>query len=212
MMRRSRRLRGMTLIELLVAVAIFGVLSVAAYAALGRLLDSRDQLEREREYWRNLSFVFMRMGNDLGHALPRTVRDNSGTAVLPALRGQPTDIRALGEPALELTRGGEIEYGTARRSDQRRVAWRLRDGILERLTWPVLDRGPVSEPLESPMLRGVEAFELRFIAGTGAGSGSTTWPPPNTPQTNMNILPLAVEVSVTVSGRARYTRLFLVGD
>jgi general secretion pathway protein J len=199
----------MTLIELLVAVAIFGVLSVAAYAALGRLLDGRDQLEREREYWRNLSFVFMRMGDDLAHALPRTVRDNSGTAALPALRGQPTDIRALGEPALELTRGGEIEYGTARRSDQRRVAWRLRDGTLERLTWPVLDRGPVSEPLESPMLGGVEAFELRFI-GTGAGSGSTNWPP-NTQPTNLNNLPEALEVSVTVSGRARYTRLFLVG-
>jgi len=138
------RAAGLTLIELLVAVAIFGVLSVTAYAGLNRLLDQRAQLEHEREYWRDLSLMFVRLGDDLAHARDRPVRDQAGIDKLPALRGQPTDTRALGEPALEFTRGGELTYGTARRSDLRRVAWRLREGRLERLTWPVLDRGPVT--------------------------------------------------------------------
>ena len=203
------RAAGLTLIELLVAVAIFGVLSVTAYAGLNRLLDQRAQLEHEREYWRDLSLMFVRLGDDLAHARDRPVRDQAGIDKLPALRGQPTDTRALGEPALEFTRGGELTYGTARRSDLRRVAWRLREGRLERLTWPVLDRGPVTAPIESTVLAGVEAFELRFLAATGAGS--PVWPA-GTQATQTAALPRAVEVNLTVAGRARLTRLFLVGE
>jgi general secretion pathway protein J len=210
------RAPGFTLIELLVAVAIFGLLSVTAYAGLNRLLDERVDLEREREYWRDLSLMFVRLADDLAHARERTVRDQAGIDKLPALRGQPTDPRALGEPELELTRGGEPNYGGGRRSDLRRIAWRLREGKLERLTWPVLDRGPVTAPIESPVLGGVEAFELRFLAPTG--SASTHWPalgsaaaaPGGAP--NLSLMPRAVEVSVTMKGRARYTRLFLVGE
>jgi general secretion pathway protein J len=207
---------GFTLIELLVAVAIFGVLSVTAYAGLNRLLDERAALEHEREYWRDLSLLFVRLGDDLAHARDRPVRDNAGIDTLPALRGQPTDPRALGEPELEFTRGGEPDYGSGRRSDLRRVAWRLREGRLERLTWPVLDRGPVTAPIESPVLGGVEAFELRFLAQTGGTSthwpalGGTTTQPSGAP--NVSGPPRAVEVSVTMKGRARYTRLFLVGE
>lgn len=204
-MRLRSRTSGLTLIELLIAVAIFGVLSVTAYAGLNRMLDQRLQLEHEREFWRDLSLAFVRLADDLSHARGRTVRDNAGDP-LPALRGQPTDTRALGEPALELTRGGEIIYGTASRPDLRRVAWRLREGKLERLTWPVLDRGPVTAPTESTVLTGVEEFELRFIA---AGAASLpTWPP----AAQLGQLPRAVEVNLTLAGRARITRLFLVGE
>lgn len=205
MKRRRARAAGLTLIELLIAVAIFGVLSVTAYAGLNRMLDQRAQLEREREFWRDLSLAFVRLSDDLSHARRRTVRDNAGEP-LPALRGQPTDPRALGEPALELTRGGEPLYGAGSRPDLRRVAWRLREGKLERLTWPVLDRGPVTAPVETAVLAGVEAFDLRFIAEGGASS--PTWPP----TAQIALLPRAVEVNLSLAGRARFTRLFLVGE
>jgi general secretion pathway protein J len=203
----------LTLIELLVAVAIFGVLSVMAYAGLSRMLDLRAQLEHEREYWRDLSLAFVRLGDDLAHASLRTVRDNAGLEVLPALRGQPTDTRALGEPALEFTRGGEPTFASARRPDLRRVAWRLREGKLERLAWPVLDRGPTTTPVESTVLAGVEGFELRFYNLTG--QASTYWPAlgNGAPVSGGSAgLPSAVEVDLTMAGRPRITRLFLVGE
>ena len=215
MTRPTRSAAGLTLIELLVAVAIFGVLSVTAYAGLNRLLDQRLQLEHERAFWRDLSLAFIRLGDDVSHARNRAVRDNAGLENLPALRGQPTDTRALGEPALELTRGGEPVYGAAVRSDLRRIAWRLRDGRLERLTWPVLDRGPVTEPIVSTVLTGVETFELRFY-GAGGGATSTRWPAPGTAGalsgTTAGSLPRAIEVDLTVTGRPRIMRLFLVGE
>jgi general secretion pathway protein J len=198
----SRRLSGLTLIELLVAVAIFGLLSVLGYGGLNRLLDSRERLAQEQRYWRELSVVFLRLGDDLAHARARQVRDEAGFS-LPAFRGQPVDPRALGAPSLELTRGGEFDYQGARRSDLRRVAWRLREGALERLTWPALDRAPTSKPIETVMMRGVELFELRFIGDT---DDPERWPSSGHEHT----LPRAVEVTVSIEGRARYARVFLV--
>jgi len=95
------------------------------------------------------------------------VRDVTGVSPLPAFVGRLFDSRALAEPSLELTRGGELNYGSTPRSDLRRVAYRLKEGRLVRITWPVLDRAPVTEPLEAPLLGDVETFELRFYDASG---------------------------------------------
>jgi len=200
------RASGFTLIELLVALVIFGIFSVLAYAALGRLLDNRGRLTEEQRVWQELSQVFLRISDDVAHARSRGVRDVSGF-VLPAFVGRPFDSRALAEPSLELTRGGELNYGSGSQSDLRRVAYRLEEGRLMRLTWPVLDRAPVSVPLEAPLLADVETFELRFLGATG--DPVDTWP---TATSGLDVPPRAVEVTLAVKGVGRFKRLFLVNS
>ncbi len=201
-----RRACGFTLIELLVALVIFGIFSMLAYAGLGRLLDGRARLSEEQRVWQELSQAFLRISDDLEHARARPVRDAAGVQLLPAFVGRPFDSRALAEPSLELTRGGELNYGEGVHSDLRRVAYRLRDGRLLRITWPVLDRAPVTVPLEAPLLADVEAFELQFYGQSG-GTGAI-WPVAgaNDP------LPRAVEVTLAVKDLGRFKRLFLVND
>jgi general secretion pathway protein J len=189
---------GFTLIELLVALVIFGIFSVLAYAGLDRLLDGRGRLTEEQRVWQGLSQVFLRISDDLAHARARPVRDNGGFE-LGAFLGRPFDPRALAEPSLEFTRGGELHYGGGVHSDLRRVAYRLRDGRLFRITWPVLDRAPVTVPLEAPLLGDVEAFELEFHGPpVGAPIGAPS--------------PRAVEVTLAVKDLGRFKRLFLVND
>jgi general secretion pathway protein J len=200
------RASGFTLIELLVALVIFGIFSVLAYAALGRLLDNRGRLTEEQRVWQELSQVFLRISDDVAHARSRGVRDVSGF-VLPAFVGRPFDSRALAEPSLELTRGGELNYGSGSQSDLRRVAYRLEEGRLMRLTWPVLDRAPVSVPLEAPLLADVETFELRFLGATG--DPVDTWP---TATSGLDVPPRAMEVTLVVKGVGRFKRLFLVNS
>ena len=120
--------------------------------------------------------------------------------------GRPFDSRALAEPSLELTRGGELNYGVAPRSDLRRVAYRLKEGRLVRITWPVLDRAPVTEPLEAPLLADVEIFELRFYGDSG--QSVETWPT----ATSGPDVPRAMEVTLAVKGLGRFKRLFLVNQ
>jgi len=95
-----------------------------------------------------------------------------------------------------------MHYGAAPESDLRRVAYRLKEGTLYRITWPSLDRAPVSKPLESPLVANVETFEVRFSDNTR--NTVTTWPVSgaNSP------LPPAIEVTLAVRGMGSFKRVF----
>jgi len=198
-----RVVRGFTLLEILVAVAVFAMFSALAYGGLMQLLDSQERLNAEQQYWRTLDRGLQQMADDLSHARTRPVRDIDGQLV-PAFVGRPTDIRALAPPFIEMTRGGLYVLDDAVRADIQRVAYRLDDGRLLRVTWPVLDRSPTSKPIEMPVLNGIDDIKVRFYANTNnwvdqwpAGGGDA--PPPR-----------GVEVTLTVHERGTYQRIFLV--
>lgn len=194
---------GLTLLELVVAVGVFALFSVMAYGALDQILDQRDQIEAKREYWRQLSLTFLRMEEDMAQARARPVRDIDGTT-LPSLRGQATDTRALADPTLELTRGGILVFGEGVRSDLQRVGYRLQDNVLLRLTWPVLDRAPQTKPFESPLLKKVESFEVRFYSL--GGNWIDVWPVEELSEE----LPRGVEVTLILMDGTEFKRLFFV--
>lgn len=210
-MNPSRRARasGFTLLEVLVAVGIFALFSAMAYGSLLRILDTRDRLETERDYWRTLSLSLMQIEDDLAQARPRTIRGPDGLE-RPAFRGQPVDNRALGDPSLEFTRGGQIVLGDGARSDMQRVGYQLREGTLSRLVWPALDQPVVSEPRAAPLLEHVEELRVRFYAQPGGwvnswpASTQTGVPIPN------NALPAAIELTLKIEGRGEIVRVFQV--
>lgn len=199
----ARHQRGLTLLELVVAVAVLALFSVMAYGALDRVLVHSERVDEEQAFWRTLAVAFVRLEEDFAHARPRTVRDLDGT-LLPAFRGQPTDTRALAEPSVEFTRGGVLIVDAGARADLQRVAYLLRDQTLLRLTWPTLDRAPDAEPVESVLLRGVDAFVIRFYdSATGLHDN---WPV----ETSKDPLPRGVELGVRFSDRGEFTRTFVV--
>lgn len=197
------RRRGFTLLELLVAIAVFALFSAIAYGALDQVLSNRDHIESEQRFWRALSLTFLRLEEDLAQARSRSIRDIDGRS-LPPLRGQPTDTRALSEPSLELTRGGVLVFGESAYSDLRRVGYRLEAGVLIRLTWPVLDRAPQTKPVQSTLMEGVESFRVRFYGP------SNTWLEEWPSKDIDDELPRGVEVTLEIDGRGEFTRFFLV--
>ncbi len=72
------RARGFTLLELLVAVAIFAVVSAFAYEGLSQALKARRRLDHERRFWQGLAITFSELKQDLAQARPRPVRDAAG--------------------------------------------------------------------------------------------------------------------------------------
>jgi len=200
-----KRSRGFTLLEVLVAIGIFALVSAIAYGSLIHVMDDRTHLDAEQEFWRQLSLTFTRMEDDFSQARDRPVRDPIGLpAPQPAFRGQPTDTRATGAPSVEFTRGGVLTLGAGTRSDLQRIGYRLVDGTLKRLVWPVLDPGPQTEPLELTLLNNVESFRVRFFSKSGAWLD--LWPP----EGGNEPLPRGVEVTLTLKGRGEFKRLFLV--
>jgi general secretion pathway protein J len=197
---------GFTLIEVLIAVAVFAIFSAMAYGGLMRLLDSRERVDAERVYWRETALGFHRLKQDFSLARNRPIRDNDATE-MPAFRGQPTDPRAMGDPNVEFTRGGVL-VPNGFTADLQRVAYRVVDGNLVRFTWPVLDRAPLTKPTGTPLLRDVEEFEVRFYQG---GAWIDRWPP-LVATGSAPPLPGAVEITIAFKERGKYKRVFPVGD
>ena len=149
-MKARDRASGFTLIELLVALVIFGIFAVLAYAGLARLLDNRERLTAEQRVWQQLSQAFLRISDDLEHARARPVRDAAGVQLLPAFVGRPFDSRALAEPSLELTRGGELNYGEGVHSDLRRVLEQREARPVQRAAAQPVGRAAVGHVLHLP--------------------------------------------------------------
>ena len=204
--RAAPKQRGLTLLEILVAIAVFAIFSAVAYGGLIRLLDSRDRIDAERVYWRNVSLAFLRIERDFSLARNREIRDNDGSK-RPAFEGQPTDPRELGNPNVEFTRGG-ILVPNGSTADLQRVGYRFVENKLMRLAWPVLDRAPLTKPLSTPVLSDVEEFEVRFYQN---GAWIDRWPPLGVSGATTPSLPPAVEITVALKGRGTYKRVFLVG-
>ena len=219
------RQRGFTLLEVLVAIAIFAMISAMAYSGLANVLRANEHIEKERAAWRELALLYLRMEEDISQMRPRTIRTAYGVTSLPALQAQPTDSRALGAPEIEFTRGGIFlpvldETQTPQtpsqvkrpvRSDLQRVAYRLNEGVLSRLTWPDLDRSPASQPRETVVLKDVTEFQLRYYVPKAGWVDS--WPMIGTNKPpNLTDLPSGVEVRLVLKSRGEFKRLFLIHE
>ena len=196
------RQRGFTLLELLVALAVFGALWAMAYGGLDAVLKQRVETEARAERLLALQRAFMLMGRDLEQAVPRTVRGEFGDR-RPALRG--TDV------SLELTHAGWSNPAELHRSTLQRVAYGLEDGRLLRLSWWVLDRAQDSEPREDVLIDGIEEIRFRFRAEPQVWADEWEGGKDKPEEGERPVaLPLAVEVTLVTEDWGSIVRLFRV--
>ncbi len=175
--------RGFTLLEMLIALAVFAVMAAVAYRGLGGILEARQALDEESDRIARLRFAVALIERDLRQALPRGVRDALGDPE-PALSG---DARALA-----LTRTGWSNPARLKRANLERVQYSWDGGTLRRIGWPVLDRGPNVTPAIQELLDGLTDVRVRFLE---AGQWQSQWPPPGVESTDP--WPRAVEVTLT---------------
>lgn len=188
----QHRNNGFTLLEILVAMAIFAIMAGMAYAGLHTVLETRNSTEARAQslaQWQHFVYV---LNEDLNQAIARGVRDELGSPQLAFSGGN--DARLL-----SLTRTVADWSGQAERSLMQRVEYRMQADGVYRHVWPELDRTQQSQSRRRKVLS-AEHVELRFYSDQWL----SVWP------SGGGGLPKAVEARVQLPHLAGLRRVFTV--
>ena len=193
---------GFTLLELLISIAVFAILSAMAYSGLQSVMDAKRVTEVQEERLVELQTAFMLIGRDLEQTVSRPVRDGFGDEQ-PAMQGSP-----FGNVLLAFTKAGYTNFLNKPRSTLQRVAYRLEDDELKRLSWPMVDQDFDQEPVERVLVKDVKKVEFRYF--DGSDQPKDQWPASLFEDVSLGALPQVVEVKFTLDDMGELRRLFRV--
>jgi general secretion pathway protein J len=176
-----KRARGFSLIELLVALAVFSIMAALAYGGLDSIARTRTELADRQASFGALVRAVGALDRDLRGAVARPVLGTAGQ-MLPALLGTSDH--------LEFTRLGFANPQAEPRSNLQRVLYELDDGTLKRGWYAVLDRAADSAPRIADLKVRTEDFRLRYL-DTATNRWLDAWPPPQA--NDAALLPRAVQ-------------------
>ena len=183
--------RGMTLIEMLVALTIFAVLGVMGYRAAATAMETRQRVAAELQRWRDIANFVQLIELDLTQFVDRS--GNVGAAGAAATGGLLL-MQAGGNSELSFVK---LDGGGA---SVRRRGYRLDGEHLVQLRWPGTDA--VSIPEVHPILDRVAALRCTVLAADG--QRYPVWPDV---KGGRQIKPTAVDVELEIADVGTIRRL-----
>lgn len=176
--RAYARARGMTLIELLVAVSVLAVVAVLGWRGLDGIVRARVALNADLEQTRGLQLAFAQLQNDAEHIVattsvpgrPRLAIEQDRLRLVRVVSGysQPTQLQVLTYRLVNgvLTRHGS---GTTRNLDELDALWAAAGND---------DPGSDAQPAIA-LKTGVSSMTVRLWSTDNQGWRSADSPPPS---------------------------------
>ncbi len=211
------RQSGFTLLEIVIAVAIFAVISTVSYASLIRFFDQSQKIEQAHQRLEQIQKVFALLEQDVRYMVARPVHYNNATyAALEVYKNRPVFT------------GEKMQFTTSRPTPLNkmaqvnfRVSWRLDNNSVYRYSWNELDLKDRTLGDKDPQLQhiqrvasDIESFEISVFSD-GDDEDQTDYNEQaftNDFDESLYSLPKLVKITVkTLSGRDYY-RVLEVGS
>lgn len=184
-MTASRQQAGFTLIEVLIAVAVFGLMATMAYSGLNSTINISRETELRAEQLHRLQMALSLIQRDISQISIHPSRDEFGDAQPPVLMDNK------GERMLEFSRTGWRNPANQIRSTLQRVGYAYEGGKLYREYWTHFHRGPNEKPVRAVLAEGIADITFEFL--DPGMQWQQQWPPVNTSAT---VMPVAVRLTI----------------
>lgn len=189
--------RGFTLVEMLLAIALFAMLSLTALTVFRGVLKNDEITQRKSTQLTQLQRALAIVERDLTQAQARAPTGDKRWPAAPEFAVLQTAGEEGGDFQLLLIRNGwPNPQARLPRATQERVAYRYRQGRLERLSYPNLS-SPQAAARSVLLLSEVTRFQLRFYR---QGEWLTAW-------RAGGLLPQAVEIAIDTPALGEVRRI-----
>lgn len=188
---------GFTLLEILVALFIFSILSLILSGALRSVIDAHSGTESKAERLRSLQLALLMMSRDVEQAFYRPVMTAAGSeqaAFVGTSRSFTFTHTGLANPSENITR-----------SALQRTQYFWEENGLWRATWPVLDQAPQTQARKRLLMTDVTAFGFEYLDKDKQFQNK--WP---VNSADRQRVPRAVKVTMTISQWGKITQIYML--
>jgi general secretion pathway protein J len=189
--------KGFTLLEILIALFIFSIISLLLSQSLRTVINAQAGTEKSAERLRGLQLVFLVMSRDIEQTVDRPIMNTSGRE----------EAAFIGTPqTFTFTHAGYASSPlTSTHSDLQRTSYAWHDNSLWRTTWPNLDQAPDTKAHTKRLLENVSGFTIEYL--DAAKKFHSNWPAENA---NAQVLPRAIKVTLTFSQWGTISQLYII--
>jgi len=188
----AARQSGVTLLELLVVIAVFSIMSAAAYSSLQNSLKAEENFNASMKDLEAVQMSLALFQRDIMQLSPRDVRDAFGD--------KESAIALINGRELVFTRNGNFSSLKLDQAELLRVSYSLRDEQFIRSHWRHLDITQGDRPLSASLLSNVTNLQIRVLDQNNLWH--LDWPISN------NAKIRAVELTIELEGWGEIRRLF----
>ncbi|WP_440877164.1 type II secretion system minor pseudopilin GspJ [Thalassotalea sp. PLHSN55] len=159
------RQQGFTFIEVLLAIAIFSVVSLAGITILDSVIKGDEKSKMKTERLNELQRAFLIIERDFIQIARRRIRLN-GEEALDGFIHTDDDSFSTSTQAIGFVRSGWSNPGLMLpRSDMQSVGYQINDNVLERVHFNFVDAVVGEEPKVRPLITLVDNISFEFHDG-----------------------------------------------